>query len=63
VGEHGLGFVADDAAAVAGAAIAAGVEPDLRPRLRAGREPGGAAHAALLAHLGIAPGIDEAALR
>jgi NaMN:DMB phosphoribosyltransferase len=62
-GEHGLGLVADDAAAVAGAAIAAGVEPDLRPRLRAGREPSDAAHAALLAHLGIAPGIDEAALR
>ena len=38
-GEHGLGFVADDAAAAAGAAVAAGVEPDLLPRLRAGREP------------------------
>ena len=36
-GEHGLGFVADDAAAAAGAAVAAGVEPDLLPRLRAGR--------------------------
>jgi nicotinate-nucleotide--dimethylbenzimidazole phosphoribosyltransferase len=62
-GEHGLGFVADDAAAAAGAAIAAGVEPDLLPRLRAGREPSDAAHAALLAHLGLAPGIDEAVLR
>jgi nicotinate-nucleotide--dimethylbenzimidazole phosphoribosyltransferase len=62
-GEHGLGFVADDAAAAAGAAVAAGVEPDLLPRLRAGHRPTGDAHAALLAHLRLAPGIDEARLR
>jgi nicotinate-nucleotide--dimethylbenzimidazole phosphoribosyltransferase len=62
-GEHGLGFVADDAPAAAGAAVAAGVEPDLLPRLRAGREPRDAGHRALLAHLGLTPGVDEAALR
>jgi hypothetical protein len=32
-GEHGLGCVAAGAAALAGAAVAAGIEPDLRPRL------------------------------
>ena len=62
-GEHGLGFVADDAAAVAGAAVAAGVEPDLLPRLRAGREPADEAHGALLAHLALTPGVDETALK
>jgi nicotinate-nucleotide--dimethylbenzimidazole phosphoribosyltransferase len=61
-GEHGLGFVADGPAAVAGAAVAAGVEPTLRPRLRAGRPPQDATHAALLEHLGLHPGVDEAAL-
>jgi nicotinate-nucleotide--dimethylbenzimidazole phosphoribosyltransferase len=62
-GEHGLGFVADDAAAAAGAAVAASVEPDLLPRLRAGREPADEAHRALFAHLALTPGVDEAALR
>lgn len=62
-GEHGLGFVADDAAAAAGAAVAAGIEPDLLPRLRAGREPRGAAHRTLLEHLGLRAGFDEQALQ
>jgi NaMN:DMB phosphoribosyltransferase len=34
-GEHGLGCVCEDVAALAGAAVAAAVEPALRPRLRA----------------------------
>jgi NaMN:DMB phosphoribosyltransferase len=34
-GERGLGCVCDGVAALAGAAVAAAVEPDLRPRLRA----------------------------
>jgi nicotinate-nucleotide--dimethylbenzimidazole phosphoribosyltransferase len=52
-GEHGLGCVCDGLAALAGAAVAAGIEPDLRPRLIAVRAPGDPAHAALLAHLGL----------
>ena len=50
-GEHGLGFVAGDAAAAAGAAVAVGVEPDLLPRVRVGGEPHDAAHTALVEHL------------
>jgi NaMN:DMB phosphoribosyltransferase len=34
-GEHGLGCVCDGLAALAGAVVAAGIEPALRPRLRA----------------------------
>jgi hypothetical protein len=34
-GEHGLGLVAAGPVALAGAAVAAGIEPDLRPRLLA----------------------------
>jgi NaMN:DMB phosphoribosyltransferase len=34
-GEHGLGLVCDGLAALAGAAVAAGIEPALLPRLRA----------------------------
>jgi nicotinate-nucleotide--dimethylbenzimidazole phosphoribosyltransferase len=34
-GEHGMGCVCDGLAALAGAAVAAGIEPALRPRLRA----------------------------
>ena len=34
-GERGLGCACDGLAALAGAAVAAGIEPDLRPRLRA----------------------------
>jgi NaMN:DMB phosphoribosyltransferase len=50
-GEHGLGCVCDGIAALAGAAVAAGIEPDLRPRLIAVRAP---ETAALAARLGIA---------
>ena len=35
-GEHGLGYVCDGLIATAAAAVAAGIEPDLRPRLLAG---------------------------
>jgi NaMN:DMB phosphoribosyltransferase len=53
-GERGLGCVCDGIAALAGAAVAAAIEPDLRPRLIAVRaadpDPG---HAALSAHLGL----------
>jgi hypothetical protein len=52
-GEQGLGCVCDGLAALAGAAVAAGIEPDLRPRLIAVRAPGDPAHAALVAHLGL----------
>jgi nicotinate-nucleotide--dimethylbenzimidazole phosphoribosyltransferase len=38
-GERGLGCVCADVAALAGAAVAAGIEPDLRPRLIATGEP------------------------
>ena len=44
-GEHGLGCVCDGLAALAGAAVAAAIEPALRPRLRA---VGDDDHAALL---------------
>jgi nicotinate-nucleotide--dimethylbenzimidazole phosphoribosyltransferase len=53
-GEHGLGCVCDGLAALAGAAVAAGIEPDLRPRLIAVRAPGDPAHEGLAAHLGLA---------
>ena len=54
-GEHGLGCVCDGIAALAGAAVAAGIEPDLRPRLIATRRAAGdASGAALVAHLGLA---------
>jgi nicotinate-nucleotide--dimethylbenzimidazole phosphoribosyltransferase len=52
-GEHGLGYVADGLGATAAAAAAAGIEPDLRPRLRAATERPEGAHAALLGHLGL----------
>jgi NaMN:DMB phosphoribosyltransferase len=50
-GEQGLGCVCDGIAALAGAAVAAGIEPDLRPRLIAVRAP---ETAALAARLGVA---------
>jgi NaMN:DMB phosphoribosyltransferase len=53
-GEHGLGCVCDGIAALAGAAVAAGIEPDLRPRLLA---VPGADTAALAAHLAIAEAV------
>jgi hypothetical protein len=46
-GERGLGCVCADVAALAGAAVAAGIEPDLRPRLIA------TAETALATRLGI----------
>jgi nicotinate-nucleotide--dimethylbenzimidazole phosphoribosyltransferase len=50
-GEHGLGCVCEDVTALAGAAVAAGIEPDLIPRLRAVPTP---ETTALAARLGIA---------
>jgi NaMN:DMB phosphoribosyltransferase len=50
-GERGLGCVAAGAAALAGAAVAAGIEPDLRPRLLAA---GVAPDDALVERLGLA---------
>jgi NaMN:DMB phosphoribosyltransferase len=50
-GEHGLGCVCDGIAALAGAAVAAGIEPDLRPRLIA---VPAAETAALAARMGVA---------
>jgi nicotinate-nucleotide--dimethylbenzimidazole phosphoribosyltransferase len=53
-GEHGLGCVCDGIAALAGAAVAAGIERDLRPRLIAVRPDGADPdHAALVAVLGL----------
>jgi nicotinate-nucleotide--dimethylbenzimidazole phosphoribosyltransferase len=52
-GEHGLGFACEGAGALAAAAIAAGIEPDLRARLIAVGDTGGPAGKALLAHLGV----------
>jgi len=46
-GEHGLAYVADGAAAFAGAAVAIALEPDLRPRVRASDELGGDLDSAL----------------
>jgi hypothetical protein len=62
-GEHGLGCVCDGLAALAGAAVAAAIEPDLRPRLIAVRAPADPASGALAAHLAIATigGADGAA--
>ena len=53
-GEHGLGCVCDGIAALAGAAVAAGIEPDLRARLIAVPAP---ETAGLAARLGIAAAI------
>jgi NaMN:DMB phosphoribosyltransferase len=47
-GEHGLGCVCEGIAALAGAAVAAGIEPDLRARLIAVPAPETAAFAARL---------------
>jgi hypothetical protein len=54
-GERGLGCVCDGIAALAGAAVAAGVEAHLRPRLIAARpDDEDPDHAALVALLGLA---------
>jgi nicotinate-nucleotide--dimethylbenzimidazole phosphoribosyltransferase len=57
-GEHGLAYVCDGLIATAAAAVAAAVEPGLRPRLLAGHRSPEPAHDALLAHLGLAPVLD-----
>jgi nicotinate-nucleotide--dimethylbenzimidazole phosphoribosyltransferase len=62
-GEHGLGFVCDGIVATAGAAVAAGIEPSLRPRLLAGHRAPDPAHGRLLAHLGLEPMLDLAVER
>jgi nicotinate-nucleotide--dimethylbenzimidazole phosphoribosyltransferase len=62
-GEQGLGFVCDGLVATAGAAVAAGIEPDLCPRLLAGHRAPDPAHARLLAHLGLDPVLDLAVAR
>jgi hypothetical protein len=46
-GEHGLAYLADGAAAVAGAAVAIALEPDLRPRVRPTDEIGSDLESAL----------------
>ena len=55
-GEHGLGCVCEGLAALAGAAVAAGIEAGLCPRLAGGRPSAEPAYAALTAHLGVADG-------
>jgi nicotinate-nucleotide--dimethylbenzimidazole phosphoribosyltransferase len=57
-GEHGLGYVCDGLIATAAAAVAAGIEPGLRPRLLAGHRSPEPAHGALLEHLGLGPVLD-----
>jgi nicotinate-nucleotide--dimethylbenzimidazole phosphoribosyltransferase len=53
-GERGLGYVCEGLAATAAAGVAVAVEPDLRPRLQAGRPSADPLHAALLERLGLA---------
>jgi nicotinate-nucleotide--dimethylbenzimidazole phosphoribosyltransferase len=57
-GEQGLGYVCDGLASTVAAAVAVGVEPDLRPRLLAGHRSTEPAHAAMLEHLGLEPVLD-----
>jgi nicotinate-nucleotide--dimethylbenzimidazole phosphoribosyltransferase len=57
-GEHGLGYVCDGLAATTGAAVAAGIEPGLRPRLLAADRGPAPEHGALLAHFGLEPVVD-----
>jgi nicotinate-nucleotide--dimethylbenzimidazole phosphoribosyltransferase len=57
-GEQGLGYVCDGVIATAAAAVAAGIEPDLRPRLLAGHRSPEPAHGPLLEHLGLEPVLD-----
>ena len=51
-GEHGLGFAARGPGALAAAAVAAGIERDLLPRVLALGDGGGETGRALIAHLG-----------
>ena len=57
-GEQGLGYVCDGLIATAAAAIAAAIEPDLKPRLLAGHRSPEPAHSRLLEHLGLTPVLD-----
>jgi nicotinate-nucleotide--dimethylbenzimidazole phosphoribosyltransferase len=57
-GEQGLGYVCDGVIATAAAAIAAGCDPALRPRLLAGHRSPEPAHQLLLEHLGLDPVLD-----
>jgi nicotinate-nucleotide--dimethylbenzimidazole phosphoribosyltransferase len=57
-GEHGLGYICDGTGSTAAAAVAAGIEPDLRRRLLAGHRSPSPGHAALLEHLGLQPVLD-----
>jgi nicotinate-nucleotide--dimethylbenzimidazole phosphoribosyltransferase len=50
--------VCDGLIATAAAAVAAGIEPGLRPRLLAGHRSPEPAHGALLEHLGLGPVLD-----
>jgi nicotinate-nucleotide--dimethylbenzimidazole phosphoribosyltransferase len=50
--------VCDGLIATAAAAVAAGIEPDLRPRLLAGHRSPEPAHGALLHHLALDPVLD-----
>jgi hypothetical protein len=54
-GEHGLGCVCGDVTALAGAAVAAGIEPDLRPRLAVDAETAAEPLAAHLDHPTVTP--------
>jgi nicotinate-nucleotide--dimethylbenzimidazole phosphoribosyltransferase len=56
--EHGLAYVCDGVIATAAAAVAAEVEPGVRPRLLAGHRSPEPAHAALLEHLRLDPVLD-----
>jgi nicotinate-nucleotide--dimethylbenzimidazole phosphoribosyltransferase len=57
-GEHGLAYVCDGLIATAGAAVAAAIQPDLKPRLLAGHRSTEPGHTALLQHLGLEPVLD-----
>ena len=57
-GEQGLAYVCDGLIATAAAAMAAAIDPGLRPRLLAGHRSPEPAHAALLDHLGLEPVLD-----
>lgn len=57
-GEQGLAYVCDGLIATAAAAVAAQLEPDLRPRLLAGHRSPEPGHAALLEHLALDPVLD-----
>jgi nicotinate-nucleotide--dimethylbenzimidazole phosphoribosyltransferase len=57
-GEEGLGYVCDGVVATAAVAIAAAIDPELRPRLLAGHRSPEPAHGLLLEHLGLDPVLD-----